>query len=366
MDIVTVLVIGDPHFKISNICETDSMVESIIRIATERHPDMIVVLGDILDRHETIHVSPLTRSIKFLSRLMIIAPTYVLIGNHDLKNNKQFLSDEHPFTALKLLPSITIVDTTKLIRVKGHIFVLVPYTPPGRFKEALNTVQSGIPNIPNLQSTSTNSWQGATCIFAHQEFRGAQMGAMTSTEGDVWPTSLPYVVSGHIHDYQELQSNILYVGTPIQHTYGDRHDKTISLFTYHSPNSRDHERIDLGLPRKQIVHLTCEEISSYTAPANSNTKIVVRGTTGELKAIMKHPNIEALKHTNNKIVYKDVPLSKVNNNEPVITKAPPKFSIALHDAVQSHPRLTTLYAEIFGKSNIIGQQPQMHSLNIIR
>ena len=83
MNPITVLVIGDPHFKISNVCDTDLMVESIIRIATERHPDIIVVLGDILDRHENIHVSPLTRSIKFLTSLMTIAPTYALIGNHD-------------------------------------------------------------------------------------------------------------------------------------------------------------------------------------------------------------------------------------------------------------------------------------------
>src|SRR5436305_10563098 len=182
MNPITVLVIGDPHFKISNVCDTDLMVESIIRIATERHPDIIVVLGDILDRHENIHVSPLTRSIKFLTSLMTIAPTYALIGNHDLKNNKQFLSDEHPFTALKFLPGITIVDTTILTIIKNQTFVFVPYVPPGRFEEALN---------------KCDNWQTATCIFAHQEFKGAQMGAIVSTEGDSWLTSQPYVASGH-------------------------------------------------------------------------------------------------------------------------------------------------------------------------
>ena len=79
------------------------------------------------------------------------------------------------------------------------------------------------------------------------------MGAIISEEGDEWDLKSPYVVSGHIHDYQEPQFNMLYTGTPIQHAFGDHHDKTISYFTYMSRDSREHERIDLGLPRKHIV-----------------------------------------------------------------------------------------------------------------
>jgi DNA repair exonuclease SbcCD nuclease subunit len=220
---LTALVIGDPHFKVSNVRETDAMAGAIIRVAINRHPDIIIVLGDILDRHETIHVSPLTRATNFLASLMNIAPTFVLIGNHDLKNNRQFLSDEHPFTALKLwanIPStnvntiseikrITIVDTTTLVTIKGHILVFVPYVPPGRFEEALNRCPG---------------WEQATCIFGHQEFSGAQMGAIVSIEGDKWSLTYPYVVTGHIHDYQEPQINILYTGTPILHAFGDLHE----------------------------------------------------------------------------------------------------------------------------------------------
>src|SRR5579864_8984065 len=130
MNSVTALVIGDPHFKVSNVRETDAMTASIIRVAAQRHPDIIVVLGDVLDRHETIHVSPLTRAIKFLAQLMSIAPVYVLIGNHDLKNNRQFVSDEHAFTALKFWgTSMNVVDTTTVVNIKGQVFTFVPYVP---------------------------------------------------------------------------------------------------------------------------------------------------------------------------------------------------------------------------------------------
>ena len=277
-DSLSSLIIGDAHFKVVNIRETDAMVEAIVRVALERNPDIIIVLGDVLDRHETIHVSPLTRAIKFLARLMEIAPTYVLIGNHDLKNNRQFLSDEHPFNALKYWGNrMTVVDTTTMTTLNGQQIVLVPYVPPGRFVEALD-------HCPG--------WESATCIFAHQEFKGAQMGAITSIEGDEWPLTNPYVITGHIHDYQEPQVNILYTGTPIQHAFGDRHDKTISYVVFHSSNERQHERIDLGLPRKQIVRITCLEVSTYTPQPNCELKIIIRGTSGEIKAIMKHPHIK--------------------------------------------------------------------------
>lgn len=343
---VRALVIGDPHFKVSNVRETDAMVDAITRTVSERQPDIVIVLGDVLDRHETIHVSPLTRSVKFLLHLMAMVPTFVLIGNHDLKNNRQFLSDEHPFTALKYMCEMdtrpikgAIVDTTIIRNINGHNFVFVPYVPPGRFQEALNICPG---------------WETATSIFAHQEFRGCQMGAIISTEGDIWDLTYPYVISGHIHDYQEPQPNILYTGTPIQHAFGDRHDKTISYFTFHSQNIRDQERIDLRLPRKHIVRITCAEVSAYIPQQDCELKIIISGTSGEIRAIMKHPNIDIWKKTGYRIVYKDIPLNLpdiIYDDRPIVAKAPLRFSTVLYNTIISNPRMGLLYNRIFGELN---------------
>lgn len=358
---VSALVIGDPHFKVSNIRETDLMVGAIREQAQLLQPDIIVVLGDTLDRHETIHVSPLTRAVKFLAQLMAIAPTYLLIGNHDLKNNRQFLSDEHPFTALKYWSDrMTVVDTTTIVQIAEQTFVFVPYVPNGRFMEALDHSSGTDPD-------TTAAWQNATCIFAHQEFKGCQMGAIVSVDGDEWPRNCPYVVTGHIHDYQELQPNLLYTGTPIQHAFGDRHDKTISYFTFHNPTHREHERIDLGLPRKRICRITCAEVNTFVLPQNFELKIIIRGPSGEIKAIRKHPNIEAWKNLGHRIVYKDVPLDKVDTiieDGPVISKAPPRFSIELYNSIKEIPRLDQLYTRMFGQvlpPNHTAQTTQVHT-----
>ena len=75
-------------------------------------PDAVAknVVGKILDRFESIHVSPLVRAVKFLIQLSNLSKVIVLIGNHDRQNNSDFLSDFHPFTALEENPNIIIAS----------------------------------------------------------------------------------------------------------------------------------------------------------------------------------------------------------------------------------------------------------------
>lgn len=329
----TALVIGDCHFKVDNVRETDMMVDAILRTAKDKDPNFIVVLGDTLDRHESIHVSPLTRAVKFLHDLSNIAPVYLLIGNHDLKNNRQFLSNEHPFTALKYWGSrMTVVDTTTKVNIEDNTFVFVPYVPPGRFVEALDQI---------------SDWQSATCLFSHQEFKGCQMGALISQEGDEWPLSNPFVVSGHIHDYQEPQANMIYTGTPIQHAFGDRSDKTISYFKWLSKDIREHTRIDLELPRKKIVKLSISEVSNYVPHYKDELKIVIEGTSSEIKGIMKHPNVLNWKKIGHKIVYRDITPVELKQVVIADTKTK-KFSYLLFDSISGNSALQNIYKTLFG------------------
>lgn len=136
---ISVLTIGDPHFKENNAEQTRAMVESIINTAREKKPDLIVCLGDILDRHARLHTDPLCDAIGFFKRLKDIAPLRILIGNHDRRNNSDFLTDRHPFTAISDEWSNTLVaDKVISETVNGHLLIYVPYVPPGRFKESLN------------------------------------------------------------------------------------------------------------------------------------------------------------------------------------------------------------------------------------
>ena len=336
---LTCLTIGDCHFRTSNVLATNRMTATILMVAKQKKPDFIVMLGDTLDRHETVNSLVLSRAVQFLRELSHIAPTYLIIGNHDRPNNSDYLSDDHPFTALHYWDNFFVVDKAHSTSISGKRFIFVPYVPPGRFHEALGTLP--------------DDYHNAAAIFAHQEFRGAKMGAIESIEGDVWDPTDPYVVSGHVHDYDELQSNLLYTGTPIQHAFGDKEDKTISFITFNDDGTRRHERIDLQLPKKRMIHLTCDQLLHLNPEvfnSDMEVKIVAKGTSAEIKTLMKMQIVKALEERGVKISYKEI--TEVTLLTPFLNAPGKGYYEKLSLAVSSDREILDLLTTMFGPLKI--------------
>src|SRR5665648_549198 len=134
-----ILVIGDPHFQISNLDTMEKATDEILSIVEERHPDRVIVMGDTLHTHERIHVRVQSMAIKFFKRIADKCELVVLIGNHDRESNTVFQTDIHPFVALSDTKNITIVSTATWNRKDNFLFV--PYVAVGRHNEALETVE---------------------------------------------------------------------------------------------------------------------------------------------------------------------------------------------------------------------------------
>ena len=237
-----VIAVGDPHFKETNVIEVEMFIEKIVGLCKEEKPDFIVILGDVLDEHERLHTQALNKACEFIDKMRLCAPTYVLVGNHDMIRNSEFLTENHWMNPLKEWENVVIVDKVIHIEEKEYKFILSPYVPPSRFMEALATLGE--------------LYKNATCIFAHQEFRGCKMGAIISTEGDVWDEKDPAVVSGHIHDRQFPQENIYYCGSSMQHSFGETSTHIIPILTWSSP-SVDYKlkEVDLNLPKKKTIYV---------------------------------------------------------------------------------------------------------------
>ena len=298
--VIKCLVIGDPHYRTSHVIQSEEFNIKIVETAKQVAPDFIVVLGDVLHEHERIHVSPLTRATDFLHSLSEISKTYLLIGNHDRPNNSNFLTTEHPFNAMKHWSNIIVVDCGFVDSIKEQQFIFMPYVPAGRFQEALQIVYERT----NQEVTFDHFLSQTTALFAHQEFCGAKMGAIISTKGDPWAVELPLVISGHIHDYDQLQDNIFYVGTPFQHAFGDRSDKSVSVFTFLADKSYQHERIDLAMRKLEIVYLDADQVDHYFPPLDKIIKLVIRGTTEQLNVLAKNSKIKEWKEQGFKIAFK--------------------------------------------------------------
>ena len=295
-----IFVIGDPHFKSKNALETTEMANKIYQHILELNPDFIIVLGDVLDTHETIHVGPLCRATEFLFRLSSMSKhLYILIGNHDRINNAVFLTPESPFNACKLWTNTTVVDKVVVSKHEDKEFLFVPYVPTGRLMEALAT--------ENVTEENINQY---CLVFAHQEFKGCNMNMITSNSGDEWKPEFPLCISGHIHDFQELHHNMIYPGTPLQHAFGDSPNKAVMLLEDSGDSGAKvgastedkaganalwkYTRIKLGLPKKLIVHISAEELIDYVLPENSFVKLVVTGESDKVKEVLKLEKVKEL------------------------------------------------------------------------
>jgi DNA repair exonuclease SbcCD nuclease subunit len=334
---VKVLCIGDPHIKVNNMLESQEMLEKLVEITQEKKPDFIVCLGDVLDRHSNIHVSCLMMAEKMVDKLSALCPFYLLVGNHDRPNNSNFLTNEHPFNAMKKWPNVFVVDVFEKLEIGGKKFLFLPYVSPGRLEEAIQ--------ISMKNGDTSEDIKSYVSIFMHSEIYKCKMGAIVSEQGDKYPLDYPLAISGHIHDYDHLQTNVIYVGTPIQHSYSDGIHKCVSLFTF--SEGWDQERIDLGLRKKVTIYITPNEVHDFQIPKDKDLKLVIRGDEASIKTISKVHKIQELKKSGVKVVFKtiqpsDTDISK-NRTEKVTYKE------RLFSEINQQPHMLFWFNKIFEK-----------------
>lgn len=271
-----VLVVGDLHFgqRKRDLIEHSEMISQILKTAERIRPENIVILGDIHDHHEKVYISAISRASKFLSECAKIAKTFVLVGNHDISNNRQFLPEDNSLVGFSC-------ENLKVISRPywdvDNDFVFCPFVPNGRFTEALNLIEN---------------WKNASCIFAHQEFFVEELRGITSPEGDRWDIENPLVISGHIHEYLHPQANLIYVGTPMQNTFGESTDKALFLATFEDKKFTNFERISLNLKPKITIETDCDNFSSLEIPEFAKIKIVISCIAGTSKNVKSHPKVK--------------------------------------------------------------------------
>jgi DNA repair exonuclease SbcCD nuclease subunit len=299
------LVVGDPHFIDGKELEGREFVQKILQVVKKYSPTFVVLLGDILDKHGVSSVQPFNLVHDFLNELIQHTPTYVLMGNHDLKDNKQFCTEQHFFNPYKKWNNLYIVDKPLHKSINGKSFIFVPYVPPGRFIEALD--------ILTLEEIT---WETADCIFAHQEFRNCKYGISNSAIGDLWDPDYPLVISGHIHIPEVINDNIFYPGSSMQHYHSDSEDKRIWLLDWNIKNKKyeilpKNIKINLGMkPKKLLKYNLGDFVENYESEETLklkkyDVKIELTGTSAEFNHFRKSNIYQKLskKDPNKKCVF---------------------------------------------------------------
>jgi DNA repair exonuclease SbcCD nuclease subunit len=328
------LVIGDPHFKTDNIEQSEKFITEIENILKTRSDELnsVVVLGDILHTHEKLHTLALNIALKFITMITKYLPVYCLVGNHDLINNSVFLPTDpdkpHWMNCLKQWNRVTVVDTVIKIEEDSNSVVMCPYVPDGRFVEALNTI---------------SDWKSCDVVFGHQLLDGAKMGAIVAENIEQWEQFYPMCILGHVHDKQEPQSNLVYVGTPMQHAFGESGDKTVSIVSVEEGGA-DIEYVELNIKTKKIVYTTIDDLNNIkTDNTDIEYKIVIQDDPDKIKAFKKTQKFKEISESVKKVQFKSVERPenfiesvKVNNFEEVLLNVVKEREDPMLDSFMRH------------------------------
>jgi len=316
------LAIGDIHIRMDNIEDIHLFIQKLEQVILQEKPHIIILLGDILHTHERIHTICLQYAQKVFEMCSSHVPTYVLVGNHDYISNSQFLTSQHWMTPFSRWHNLTIVDRVTPITHESHTFIACPYVPDGRLVEALNTV---------------DSWKTANMIFGHQTLDGVKMGAIVAEHVEAWLPEYPFLCSGHIHDKQVIQPNLYYTGTPMQHAFGEKRNKSIALFTV--TDKVEYKEIELRVSLKRIEYMTIADAMSYTlhVEPHETVRLTIRGSKEECRVFRKTSVYQQLIQKA-KVVLDELVHDKEESSDTTHT-----FHQVLYDAVKNNYFMTCLY-----------------------
>ena len=90
-----ILIIGDPHLRAEYMNIVELFCDQIKSICQKNNYEFIVVLGDVLHNHEKINTTVLNKAIDLFETISTDTKLFVLVGNHDMIDNSQFLTTNH-------------------------------------------------------------------------------------------------------------------------------------------------------------------------------------------------------------------------------------------------------------------------------
>lgn len=283
------IAIGDPHISDRHMSMTTEAMNTTYELVSRRKDiPFVVVMGDVFDRHNNLKLEHMKLAFDWLKKLSSITRTYVLVGNHDRVNNKDFLSQVHPYMGWNGIEKLHIIDRPHIIQYGDRYRIcFMPYVPPGRFKEAIDIYISA--KHKRGEMLNVKSVKDIDLIFAHQEFHNSPCGPILSVRGDKWDVSYPMVISGHIHTRMRLQDNIFYTGSLYPITTSENNDKGVIIGNYNPSNRKLDVVVTCVVSSRKEVHRfkasDSDQVSEMVALDRKNAKYVVQGTPDEIASI---------------------------------------------------------------------------------
>jgi DNA repair exonuclease SbcCD nuclease subunit len=284
------LLVGDLHITNKSITIIHQLARQLNEYLIVNKPDALILMGDTLDNHGNINMSCHKLAVDLIRLWSQQCIVYVIIGNHDRPDNRNFLDDMHPFSGIDS-DRIIIVARVKVTTIRDIKIVLVPFVREGRFLEALMTAAEDDALWPSPDHVGKLEYLQADLVMAHQSFQGGLLDSgIEGQHKDIWPINAPTLYSGHLHLRHKVRDNLNYVGTPYTIRYGEQGLKGLTLLDtmtsniLYKPLIKEY-LLPLKLPAKRIYNLTVPEANVFVLPDKDliQARIAVKGTHDELK-----------------------------------------------------------------------------------
>lgn len=211
-----ILLIGDLHVTEKNCVQFEQLTKRVQDLLLTRPISHVILLGDILDNHGVISRQAMYSVSCFIESIAVQVPCTVLVGNHDMDHNKRFCEiDCHWMQLLKHVDNVTVIDRPRVINMDGANICCVPYVPPGRFREAIETFQK------DFQINA----DACDLVVAHQEFANGKLSDSIISSCLEPYDFMPLCVSGHLHKSHTISGtsgggSVVYTGSAFSHSFG--------------------------------------------------------------------------------------------------------------------------------------------------
>ena len=188
------------------------VLRSIGGIAREHHVDSIFVLGDVFDKH-LVDAVTLRQAMTSVVKLAKDCTVCILAGNHE-SGSKTHGGRYLPEVFAEIGdPGIIYLGTNSCVSMDNIRFWGVPWFPMSQYREQLA-----------ITKEKAKSKKTIRVLLTHQSIVGCKSGGWTCDDGigaDELEDGWDFVFSGHFHDYQKFGKHGAYVGSPMQHHFGD-------------------------------------------------------------------------------------------------------------------------------------------------
>ena len=180
-----VLTLGDPHVQISNLAESEKLMQFLLDLARLYSVQRIEILGDFFHNHSNVRVEILEFWDKWFGILNEEFETIAIRGNHDMISHD---SKSHALSVFnsKYNDRLMVVSAPILLRTHGYI----PY---------IHDIEQFIKAENELVEA------GAKVIVCHQTIEGSKYESGIYAPDGVPLNRLkaPTIISGHVHCYSD-------------------------------------------------------------------------------------------------------------------------------------------------------------------